>query len=481
LSTYDVRMWAIRKRQRRMPYQVRWSVAGRMFAESFGTKALAESFRSQLISATRSGEPFDEVTGLPESRARDVGWLDHAISYVDVKWPRAAAKSRKSTAEALTTVTLALVVGRRDRPAEPVLREALYGWAFNAGRRAGGEPPREIADALVWAGKSVRPVSALRDLSVTRGVLDALAVRLDGRPAAATTVYRKRAVFYNALGLAVERRLLPANPIDQVQWSAPEVAQAVDRRVVAGPNQVWALLDAVREAGRRGDHLVAFFGCLYFAGMRPGEAVALRVDQCVLPAEGWGRVELTTSEPRAGAAWTDDGEARESRELKRRSVAEVRPVPTPPELVDLLRRHLDRYGAAADGRLFRSGDGGPLQESTYRQVWAKARGLALTEAQAASPLVRRPYDLRHGAASLWLNAGVQPTEVARRLGHSVAVLLRVYANCVDGDQDVVNERIALALSPGAGRGRLAPASVEQHGPEPACGPYADQSEATSDG
>lgn len=232
MSTYDVRVWAIRKRERRLPYQVRWAVAGRPFSDSYGTKALAESFRSGLISATRSGEPFDTVTGLPESRAREVGWLDHAMSYVDVKWPRAAAKSRKSMAEALTTVTLALVVGRRDRPAEPVLREALYGWAFNVGRRTAGDPAREVAEALAWARKSVRPVSALRDLSVTRGVLDALAVRLDGRPAAATTVYRKRAVFYNALGLAVERRLLPSNPVDPVQWSAPEVAQAVDRRVV---------------------------------------------------------------------------------------------------------------------------------------------------------------------------------------------------------------------------------------------------------
>jgi integrase len=113
-------------------------------------------------------------------------------------------------------------------------------------------------------------------------------------------------------------------------------------------------------------------------------------------------------------------------------------------------------------------------------VWAKTRGLALTEAQAASAFARRPYDLRHGAASLWLNAGVQPTEVARCLGHSVAVLLRVYANCVDGEQDVVNERIALVLSSGAGRGTLAPAPVEQHGPGPACGPYADQIEETRD-
>jgi integrase len=57
------------------------------------------------------------------------------------------------------------------------------------------------------------------------------------------------------------------------------------------------------------------------------------------------------------------------------------------------------------------------------------------------PLARRPYDLRHAAALPWLNAGVPPTEVARRLGHSVAVLLKVYANCIDGGEDGVNDRI----------------------------------------
>jgi hypothetical protein len=63
-----------------------------------------------------------------------------------------------------------------------------------------------------------------------RSVLDALSRRIDGGPAAATTMYRKRAVFYNALGYAVERKVLPTNPIDQIQWSAPEVAETVDRR-----------------------------------------------------------------------------------------------------------------------------------------------------------------------------------------------------------------------------------------------------------
>ena len=52
---------------------------------------------------------------------------------------------------------------------------------------------------------------------------------------------------------------------------------------------------------------------------------------------------------------------------------------------------------------------------------------ALTPAQCRSPLGRRPYDLRYAAVSLWLNSGVPATEVARRAGHGVAVLLKIYA------------------------------------------------------
>jgi integrase len=350
----------------------------------------------------------------------------------------------------------------------------LYGWAFNAPERAAAEPPRDLAGAITWIRRASRPVSALRDLTLMRRVLDALALKLDGKPAAATTVARKRAVVYNALGFAVERNLLPANPVDRVQWTAPEVAEAVDRRVVARPEQVAELLAAVAEIGRRGDHLVAFFGCLYYAGLRPSEVIALRSANCVLPSDGtWGRLMLTGSEPRSGVRWTDDGGARESRQLKRRATATVREVPIPPALVRLLRRHLDRYGVGPDGRLFRTESGGPLHESHYRNVWAKAREFALDEVQVSSPLARRPYDLRHGAASLWLNAGVPVTEVARRLGHSVAVLLKVYANCVDGEEQIINGRIESALGADGEDGTLGTAADQSrtgdeesdHGPD----------------
>ena len=43
---------------------------------------------------------------------------------------------------------------------------------------------------------------------------------------------------------------------------------------------------------------------------------------------------------------------------------------------------------------------------------------------------------------------VPAMEVARRLGHSVAMLLKRYANCIDGQQDAANERIARALGDG---------------------------------
>jgi integrase len=75
----------------------------------------------------------------------------------------------------------------------------------------------------------------------------------------------------------------------------------------------------------------------------------------------------------------------------------------------------------------------------------EARKQALTPAQCRSPLGRRPYDLRHAAASLWLNSGVSATEVSRRAGHGVAVLLKIYAHCIDGQADAANKRITDAL------------------------------------
>jgi integrase len=102
----------------------------------------------------------------------------------------------------------------------------------------------------------------------------------------------------------------------------------------------------------------------------------------------------------------------------------------------MLREHLDLYGTAPDGRLFRSENGNPIHPSTWWRVWHKVRCATLNAEDLAGPLMRRPYDLRHSGVTWQLNSGVPATEVAAWAGHSVEVLMRVYARCVTGLEDV---------------------------------------------
>lgn len=244
-------------------------------------------------------------------------------------------------------------------------------------------------------------------------------------------------VFHQALEFGVERSFLDTNPLDRVKWKKPKTAEAIDRRSVVNPTQARALLRAVSETD---DRLTLFFALMYFAALRPAEAAALRIEDCELPPEGWGMLHLARSIPRMEAAWVDGGKAYEPRALKHRAPEEVRPVPACPELVAYIRRHVAAHGTAPNKRLLNGPRGDRLSESTCGRILARARQAALLPREAASPLVRRPYDLRHAAVSTWLNAGVPPTLVAEWAGHSVQVLLRVYAKCIEG-QDVQGRRL----------------------------------------
>jgi integrase len=458
-----VRIWALktntpeggRSKKGKRSYTVRWVVAGREKSRTFVTRALADSFRSDLVQATNQGEAFDVETGLPDSMVEApaaVTWLEFAKKYLDMKWPGAAAKSRDSMTEALATITAALVKDTHGRPPVELLRRALRDHVLPPPVRDLDMAP-DVADAVRWLRYAALPLPDLREAGILRGALDVLAVKLDGKPAAATTVRRKRSVFYNALQYAVELEELEFNPIDKlrVRSQRKKVAEAVDRRVVVNQRQALELLIALTYVGergkaKRGERLVAFFACLYFAALRPGEALGLREQDCDLPETGWGRLTLAKSRPQAGKRWTDSGKVHDERGLKHRAEDEPRGVPIPPVLVKILREHIERFGVAKDGRVFRSERGNVVAASTYSRVWEGARWLALTPRQVDSPLAGRPYDLRHAAVSLWLNAGVPATEVADRAGHSVDVLLKVYAKCIDGEEATVNGRIDAALT-----------------------------------
>jgi len=277
---------------------------------------------------------------------------------------------------------------------------------------------------------------------VLRAALEALTFLLDGSRAAANTIIRKRAVLHGALGYAAEAGLLPDDPLDTIGWQVPRSSAALDPVIVASPVQVSALLEAV---DRIQPEMTAFFGCLYYAALRPEEAVALRYADCHLPGTGWGMLRLAAATPRTAAAWTSSGISHEQRGLKHRPDGAIRMVPAPPVLVATLRAHFIAYGTAPDGRLFRGTRGGPLSESVYGRAWHAARAIALGPELAASRLARRPYDLRHAALSLWLNTGGDPAAIAARAGNSVAVLLTVYTHCIHGRDDLLNQQIDQVL------------------------------------
>jgi integrase len=301
----------------------------------------------------------------------------------------------------------------------------------------------------VWPSVPGIPISALAEPAVARHVLDQATSRLDSKSAAASTARRNRTILANAMDYAIELGLLDSNPIRALKWTAPKVSSQVDRRSVVNPRQARALLAAVRGQQPSGPMLVAFFGVMYYAGLRPEEAISLCVDNILVPSQAqgdqaWGELQLRNAMPDAGADWTDGGSARELRQLKHRPEGDSRIVPVHPELTGMLRDHLEQFGTP-DGRLFSGVRGGELPTITYRRAWIKARQAALTPAEQASPLARRPYDLRHACLSTWLNGGVYPTQVAEWAGHSVDVLLRIYAKCVVGQHELAKRRITEAL------------------------------------
>ena len=154
-------------------------------------------------------------------------------------------------------------------------------WAYNTKQRP--IAPEDVEDVLAWLARNTREVADLAEPALCRQLLTAATSRLDGTRAAPTSVRRNRAVLLNALEYAVELKLLDQNPIKNLKWRAPKTASEVDRRVVVNPTQARALLEAVRAQQPSGPRLVAFFGVLYYSGLRPEEAVSLRVQDVKLP------------------------------------------------------------------------------------------------------------------------------------------------------------------------------------------------------
>lgn len=233
------------------------------------------------------------------------------------------------------------------------------------------------------------------------------------------------------LDFAADDDLIPANPAAKVK--RPSGQRKGDVPVIA-PEGVEAIRAALgtldRRAGgatakREAERDALIVSIMAYAGLRPQEVRALR----------WRHVGHTLRVEYA---------ADESGALKRLkgTSGQARSVP----ICDPLRADLDaaRNGADDDdlilGRMWAKSDWANFAKRRFA-VAVKAAGVRLD----------RPYDLRHSIASLWLREGIDSAEIARRLGHSVAVLHRTYSHVMadidPDDRRTADELIAAARAP----------------------------------
>jgi integrase len=169
---------------------------------------------------------------------------------------------------------------------------------------------------------------------------------------------------------------------------------------------------------------------LAYAGLRPGEALALR----------WSSIRKRTLLIEGSVSY---GREKSTKTNATRSVRLLAPLKQ-----DLAEWRLACGRPGEDALIFARPDGDAWRNDDYRN-WRKRA--YVPAAKAAGLNAPRPYDLRHSFVSLLINEGVSIVEVARQAGHSPEECLRTYAHTFEefdpADRQPAEAVIAAARSP----------------------------------
>jgi integrase len=326
--------------------------------------------------------------------------------------------TRSSAIDAATRFLPLFVTARATDPPGTIAAEV----------RAWLRTPNALGEMPSWLRKWTVSLADI-DSGLCRDVEYDLALDLQGAPLAANSANRYRTVAKSVLNAAADAGLLERNPWP-ARRSKRRVAEvkssSLDLRSLPSRAQVEQMLNAVVNHQPQSRGYKVLFELMYFAGLRPSEARAARVEKMQLPKSGWGSLTVDTA-----AQEGPDADAGEEYGGTKTGVARV--VPLPPVLVERLREYV---GSRKSGLLVETRGGGPVTISNLDRAFARVR---LDDRWS-------PYWLRHCCVTTWLEAGVPVGEAARRLGHSVEVLLSTYAGVLMGSEELANARIEAALS-----------------------------------
>jgi len=457
------------KKRRPSPYLVRWRIAGKDKSKSFKKQKEASSFRAALTTAALAGQKFDQMSGLPveDAKLANIPTVLEFAKYVVLRdWDALAAKSNQGLVQGLATVLPAFCTandlqkslpGKSNDPRK-LLEKALQTYLSPKDARpkthicrATDEKVAEDAAAeelLRRLDKTSLLITEVTSVHVQAALLRA-EKKLDGTPAAASTYKRKRSALSKIFTDAVHGGLIPQSPFAGV--SKPRTVRQstitpLDPIEVGDAATVETILSHVENPVFK-----LALQIMYYAGLRPSEVAGLQVADCELPKDGRAVLNLRRANTETPARWSSDGETREARELKHRAPGDIRRIPIPAVLTALLKEATANRNA--DELVVCTSSGRPLSSSNVARGYRKARA-AWVEAEEFAGKPRpsdrqlpTPYSLRHACATLWL-AVMPPVEVARRLGNSVDVLFRTYANVLPELGEEYNSRLDAMLNAG---------------------------------
>ncbi len=172
-----------------------------------------------------------------------------------------------------------------------------------------------------------------------------------------------------------------------------------------------ATVERMRAAAEQRD--ATMISVLAYAGLRPGEALALR----------WGDVRDNTLLIERALSL---GGEEDTKTTKHRTVRLLAPLKQ-----DLAEWRLASGRPADDALVFPNYNDEPWTEAAY-QSW---RRRAFRRATAAADTKATPYTLRHSFASLLLHEGRSVIYVARQLGHDARLTLTRYGHVIDELED----------------------------------------------
>jgi integrase len=404
-SIYDIKF----EPERKKPWLVRWYVFSKTPKRSFSTEAEAKDFHARLTIAKNDGMRFDPETCLPEAwtKTQTAQLCDLAHQWVQEQFPTWESKTRDSNVEVITHALLQFVKKplARDSVEYRLLVSEIRDW---------------LASPLDGPSKMKCP-SWLRRQSLTTEQIDkrvcgtartSLTKRLDGAVKAPTTIQRYVSTVGALFNWLIENKYFTNNPwkveVKGRGRNANKVTTAVATHLLPTPAEARAEIEYSITQQRSKTKFHVLYYIMLFAGLRPGEARALRAEHCELPETGWGMLHVGKAAKSGTKRSTVD-----TPPVGPTKTGTTREVPITPELVKILRAHL---AGRRTGLVVANNARTMVQDSNLSDAWARTRRTDLVL-----------YDMRHICATAMIRSRMQPGTIAQRLGHSVEELFRTYA------------------------------------------------------